>query len=84
MGLGLEEEEKRYKCVKIIFLVSVSFGVQINLATVRTHLLGCGTGRTGVGTPGIAAEGRWTTLWPCTTEGLRTRRELLGSAGRGF
>ena len=59
------------------------------LLLLGTHLLGCGTGRTGLGTPGVGAgpqtaEGPWTTLWPCTAEGLRTRRELLGSAGSGF
>lgn len=39
------------------------------------HLSGCGTGRAGRGAPGI---GSW------AAEGLRPRREVLGSAGRGF
>lgn len=54
-----------------------------------SHLLRCGTGRAGLGAPGTGAgphitEGPWPTEWSCTEEGLRTRRELLGSAGRGF
>lgn len=52
--------------------------------SVGAHLLGCGTGRTGLGTGPQTAEGPWSTVWLCTAEGLLTRRELLGSAGRGF
>lgn len=61
----------------------------VNAVKTATHRLGWGTWRTGVEAPAFGAgpqtaEGPWTALWPFTPGGLRTARELLGSAGRGF
>lgn len=50
---------------------------------VGAHLLGCGAGRAGFDAPGNEAE-KEEPLLPCPAEGLCTKRELLGSAGRGF
>lgn len=89
LGLGLEERETNESKKKLFGSRQLQPCVWINVGKVWTHLLGWGTGRAGVGTPGMGAGpqtagGPWTTLWPCITEGLRTSRELLGSAGRGF
>lgn len=85
--LGLVLEEKRGPEVEKKSINNVVF--ELNLAASKTHLFECEMGRAGVGIRGAAGgphttEGPWARLRPWTAEGLRSRRELLGSAGRGF
>lgn len=84
LGPGLEEGRRVKQCY--VSVSDTSLGVILLNECGRrlgTHLLASGTGRSGLGAPGAGA-GPQTGEGLCTAEGLRTRREILGSAGRGF